>query len=73
MGQCTRGAVPEDSCCREGAASAADPAVQRKGRPAPYVDAPRDRHEEYHRGQIALAARMLGHLPALSKLIHGTA
>jgi uncharacterized damage-inducible protein DinB len=30
-------------------------------------------HEEYHRGQIALVARLLGHLPALTKLIHGTA
>lgn len=28
-------------------------------------------HEEYHRGQIALAARLLGYLPALTKLIHG--
>jgi uncharacterized damage-inducible protein DinB len=28
-------------------------------------------HEEYHRGQIALAARLLGHVPALTKLIHG--
>ncbi len=28
-------------------------------------------HEEYHRGQIALTARLLGHVPALTKLIHG--
>ncbi len=28
-------------------------------------------HEEYHRGQIALTARMLGTTPALTKLIHG--
>jgi uncharacterized damage-inducible protein DinB len=28
-------------------------------------------HEEYHRGQIALAARLLGHIPALTRLIHG--
>jgi uncharacterized damage-inducible protein DinB len=28
-------------------------------------------HEEYHRGQVALTARMLGHVPALTKLIHG--
>jgi uncharacterized damage-inducible protein DinB len=28
-------------------------------------------HEEYHRGQIALSARLLGHVPALTKLIHG--
>lgn len=28
-------------------------------------------HEEYHRGQIAMAARVLGHVPALTKLIHG--
>ncbi|MDQ3348370.1 MAG: DinB family protein [Acidobacteriota bacterium] len=28
-------------------------------------------HEEYHRGQIALYARMLGHLPALTRLIQG--
>jgi uncharacterized damage-inducible protein DinB len=28
-------------------------------------------HEEYHRGQIALTARFLGHVPALTKLIHG--
>lgn len=29
-------------------------------------------HEEYHRGQIALSARLLGHVPALTKLIHGS-
>ncbi len=29
-------------------------------------------HEEYHRGQIALYARLLGHVPALTKLIEGT-
>jgi len=28
-------------------------------------------HEEYHRGQIAFAGRALGHVPALTKLIHG--
>jgi uncharacterized damage-inducible protein DinB len=28
-------------------------------------------HEEYHRGQIALYARLLGHLPALTRLIQG--
>jgi uncharacterized damage-inducible protein DinB len=28
-------------------------------------------HEEYHRGQIALSARLLGHVPALTKLIQG--
>lgn len=28
-------------------------------------------HEEYHRGQMALLARMLGHVPALTKRIHG--
>lgn len=28
-------------------------------------------HEEYHRGQIAFAGRLLGHIPALTKLIHG--
>lgn len=28
-------------------------------------------HEEYHRGQLALGARLLGHVPALTKLIHG--
>lgn len=28
-------------------------------------------HEEYHRGQLALVARLLGHVPALTKLIHG--
>jgi len=28
-------------------------------------------HEEYHRGQIAFAGRVLGHVPALTKLIHG--
>lgn len=28
-------------------------------------------HEEYHRGQIALSARLLGYTPALTKLIHG--
>lgn len=28
-------------------------------------------HEEYHRGQIALYARLLGQVPALTKLIHG--
>jgi uncharacterized damage-inducible protein DinB len=29
-------------------------------------------HEEYHRGQIALYARLLGRTPALTKLIEGT-
>jgi len=28
-------------------------------------------HEEYHRGQIALYARLMGRIPALTKLIHG--
>jgi uncharacterized damage-inducible protein DinB len=28
-------------------------------------------HEEYHRGQIALYARLVGRVPALTKLIHG--
>jgi uncharacterized damage-inducible protein DinB len=28
-------------------------------------------HEEYHRGQIALLARVLGHVPALTKRIYG--
>ncbi|MEO8520019.1 MAG: DinB family protein [Acidobacteriota bacterium] len=28
-------------------------------------------HEEYHRGQIALYARLLGHTPALTQLIEG--
>jgi uncharacterized damage-inducible protein DinB len=28
-------------------------------------------HEEYHRGQLALRARLLGEVPALTKLIHG--
>jgi uncharacterized damage-inducible protein DinB len=28
-------------------------------------------HEEYHRGQIALYARLLGRVPALTKLIQG--
>jgi uncharacterized damage-inducible protein DinB len=28
-------------------------------------------HEEYHRGQIALCARILGRVPALTKLIEG--
>ena len=28
-------------------------------------------HEEYHRGQLALYARLLGHVPALTKLIQG--
>jgi uncharacterized damage-inducible protein DinB len=29
-------------------------------------------HEEYHRGQLALYARLLGHVPALTKLIDGS-
>ena len=29
-------------------------------------------HEEYHRGQLALYARLLGHVPALTKLIQGS-
>ena len=29
-------------------------------------------HEEYHRGQLALYARLLGRVPALTQLIHGT-
>jgi uncharacterized damage-inducible protein DinB len=28
-------------------------------------------HEEYHRGQLALYARLLGRVPALTKLIQG--
>jgi uncharacterized damage-inducible protein DinB len=28
-------------------------------------------HEEYHRGQIALCARLMGIKPALTKLIEG--
>lgn len=28
-------------------------------------------HEEYHRGQVALYARLLGLVPALTRLIHG--
>jgi uncharacterized damage-inducible protein DinB len=28
-------------------------------------------HEEYHRGQLALYARLLGEVPALTKLILG--
>ena len=28
-------------------------------------------HEEYHRGQIALYARLVGRVPALTQLIHG--
>ena len=28
-------------------------------------------HEEYHRGQIALYARLVGKVPALTKLIQG--
>ncbi|MCG3119889.1 MAG: hypothetical protein ALAOOOJD_02442 [bacterium] len=28
-------------------------------------------HEEYHRGQLALYARLLGHVPALTQLITG--
>ena len=28
-------------------------------------------HEEYHRGQLALYARLLGHVPALTRLIGG--
>jgi uncharacterized damage-inducible protein DinB len=30
-------------------------------------------HEEYHRGQIALYARLLGHVPALTQAIRGGA
>jgi uncharacterized damage-inducible protein DinB len=29
-------------------------------------------HEEYHRGQLCVYARMLGLVPALTKLIHGS-
>ncbi|HET9982570.1 MAG TPA: DinB family protein [Longimicrobiales bacterium] len=28
-------------------------------------------HEEYHRGQLALYSRLLGHTPALTKMIYG--
>jgi uncharacterized damage-inducible protein DinB len=28
-------------------------------------------HESYHRGQVALYARMMGHVPALTRRIHG--
>jgi len=30
-------------------------------------------HEDYHRGQIALYARLVGRVPALTQLIHGKA
>ncbi len=30
-------------------------------------------HEEYHRGQLALYARLQGIIPALTRLIHGDA
>ncbi len=30
-------------------------------------------HEEYHRGQVALLARIMGLIPALTRLIHGDA
>jgi uncharacterized damage-inducible protein DinB len=30
-------------------------------------------HEEYHRGQLALNARLMGRVPALTQLIYGTA
>ena len=30
-------------------------------------------HEEYHRGQLALYARLVGRVPALTQLIYGTA
>jgi len=29
-------------------------------------------HEEYHRGQLCVYARLLGHVPALTKRIHGS-
>jgi hypothetical protein len=29
-------------------------------------------HEEYHRGQLCVYARLLGRVPALTKLIHGS-
>ena len=28
-------------------------------------------HEEYHRGQLALYPRLVGRVPALTRLIHG--
>jgi uncharacterized damage-inducible protein DinB len=28
-------------------------------------------HEEYHRGQLAMYARIQGHVPALTRMIHG--
>jgi uncharacterized damage-inducible protein DinB len=28
-------------------------------------------HEEYHRGQLALVARLVGRVPALTQLIYG--
>lgn len=59
---------------RTGQAGLLDPIVQFNGEPATRLTWLNHSiaHEEYHRGQLALYARLLGLVPALTKLIEGT-
>lgn len=56
-----------------GAARLLSPIVQFNGEPAARLTWLHHAigHEEYHRGQLALYARLLGHVPALTRLIEG--
>ena len=58
---------------RSGEAAMMKPIVQFNGEPASRLTWLNHAiaHEEYHRGQLALYARLLGRVPALTKLIQG--
>ncbi len=58
---------------RAGEALMLQPIVQFNGEPAARLSwmSHGVAHEEYHRGQLCVYARMLGLVPALTKLIHG--
>jgi uncharacterized damage-inducible protein DinB len=59
---------------RAGEALMLQPITQFNGRPAARLSwmSHGVAHEEYHRGQLCVYARMLGLVPALTKLIHGS-
>ena len=58
---------------KSGAALMLRPIMQFNGEPAARLSwmSHGVAHEEYHRGQLCVYARMLGLVPALTKLIHG--
>jgi uncharacterized damage-inducible protein DinB len=58
---------------KAGDAHMAKPILQFNGEPAARLSwmSHGVAHEEYHRGQLTLHARLLGLVPALTKLIHG--